>query len=241
MKTIVMMVAALAACGRPSPPEVPLGDAARFALLAKTRVAFSDGSTVMGDVGVSPAPAASLVGVALTPDASGTFATAPGISGTVYAADDAPPTPAALASAVDAMQRAVADAAGRASEIVDLDGGALLRRTLVTGVYHWNGAVTVPLDVKLDGSADDVWIFQVAGDLTIADGVQVRMIGDPPVPRHVFWQVSGQATLGSGAHLEGVVLAGQAVALRAGASVAGRVLSQGTISADAATVVEPAP
>jgi hypothetical protein len=235
-----MAAAALAACGRASPPPVALGDAARFAVLAAASITWTGDSVIGGDVGVG-APATSLAGLALVPDASGTFSTAPGVSGRVYAVDDAPPTPTTLMSATDDMQRAFADAAGRLPDIDDLDGGTLLKRTLVTAVYCWSGSVTIPLDVKLDGSATDVWIFQIAGDLKVAAGVAVHMIGDPPLPRNVFWQVSGDVSLGPGAHLEGVLLGPGAIAMASGASLNGRLLSQGAIALDGATIAEPSP
>jgi hypothetical protein len=53
--------------------------------------------------------------------------------------------------------------------------------------------------------------------------------------------VAGAATLGTGAHLEGVVLTQTAATLRTGASIKGRLLAQTAIVIDGSTIVEPAP
>ena len=48
----------------------------------------------------------------------------------------------------------------------------------------------IPTDVTLSGSATDVWIFQIAQDLTMSSDTNLFLIGGP-VPRNVFCQVSG--------------------------------------------------
>lgn len=53
----------------------------------------------------------------------------------------------------------------------------------------------------------------------------------------MFWQVSGSVTLGSSAHLEGIVLAKTAIALGSTASVNGRLLSQTAVTLINNTVV----
>jgi hypothetical protein len=46
------------------------------------------------------------------------------------------------------------------------------------GLYKWSTAVTISADVTLTGGANDIWIFQIAGDLAVAAGVSA----DPDAP-----------------------------------------------------------
>ena len=57
--------------------------------------------------------------------------------------------------------------------------------------------------------------------------------------KNIFWQVSGQAVLGTTAHLEGVVLSQTAVTLETGSSVNGRLLAQTAVELDTSTLVNP--
>jgi hypothetical protein len=59
------------------------------------------------------------------------------------------------------------------------------------------------------------------------------------VAENVFWQVSGQTTLDTTAHLEGIVLCQTAIELATGTSVNGRLLAQTAVTLDASTVVQP--
>jgi hypothetical protein len=97
----------------------------------------------------------------------------------------------------------------------------------------------IPTDLSLNGSATDVWIFQVAQDLTMSNGTSVLLTGGA-LPKNVFWQVSGQVDLGTTVHFEGVVLSQTAITLGTGASVEGRLLAQTAVVLRSSTVVEPA-
>ena len=44
--------------------------------------------------------------------------------------------------------------------------------TLAPGVYKWGTGLLIPTDVTLTGSATDVWIFQIAQDLTMSSATQ---------------------------------------------------------------------
>jgi len=94
--------------------------------------------------------------------------------------------------------------------------------------------------VTLSGGQTDVWIFEIAQDLTFATGATVHLTGGA-MPKNVFWQVSGSVDLGTGAHCEGIVLTQTAVTLKTGASVNGRILAQTAVDIDASTIVAPAP
>jgi hypothetical protein len=110
--------------------------------------------------------------------------------------------------------------------------------TLTRGVYQWGTGLLIPTDVTLTGSATDVWIFQIAQNLTVSSATNVLLTGGA-LAKNVFWQVSGGVDLGTTAHLEGVILGQTAIALRTGASITGRLLAQSAVSIDNSVVVQP--
>ena len=219
---------------------VNLGTAGGFAILAKTEVSTVPTSAITGNVGVSPAAATYLHGFSLTAHATNVFSTSLQVTGKVYAADYAVPTPSNLTTAIGDMETAFTDAAGRAPGVTELGAGNVGGMNLPPGVYKWGTGLLIPTDVTLTGSATDVWIFQIGQDLTISNGVRVSLAGGA-LPKNIFWQVAGLASLGTTSHLEGVLLSQTAITLGTGATVNGRLLAQSAVTLDASTVVEPAP
>jgi len=218
---------------------VDLGGAGDFAILAKTGVDTVPTSAVTGDVGLSPAAATFITGFSLSADATNVFATSPQVTGKIYAANYAVPTPANLTTSVSDMLLAFTDAAGRAPDVTELGAGNIGGTTIARGVYRWSTGLLIPTDVTLTGNATDVWIFQIAQNLTMSSGARVRLSGGA-LAKNVFWQVSGLADLGTTAHLEGAVLSSTSITLRTGATVNGRLLAQTAVNVDGSTVVEPA-
>ena len=219
---------------------VNLGTAGGFAMLAKSGISTVPASVITGNLGVSPAAATSVTGFSLIADATTVFSTSPQVTGKVYAADYAVPTPSNLTTAIGDMQLAFADAAGRAPGVTELGAGNVGGMNLAPGVYKWGTGLLIPSDVTLTGLSTDVWVFQIAQDLTMSSGVRINLAGGA-LPKNVFWQVAGLVDLGTTAHLEGVVLSQTAITLRTGASVNGRLLAQTAVAIDASTVVQPAP
>lgn len=80
-------------------------------------------------------------------------------------------------------------------------------------------------------SATDVWIFQVDGNLTVSSAMNVTLAGGA-LAKNIFWQVSGETTLGTTAHFEGTVLSMTGITLRTGASLTGRALAQTAVILD---------
>jgi len=228
--------------GSVATPELPvsLGTAGTFVILAKSGISTVPPSVITGDMGASPVTATAITGFSLVADATNVFATSTQVTGRVYAANYAVPTPANLTAAVGDMQLAFTDAAGRAAGTTELGAGDIGGMTLDAGVYKWGTGLLIPTDVTLTGSATDVWIFQVAQDLTMSSGASVLLAGGA-LPENVFWQVAGQVSLGTTAHAEGVVLTQTSVTLATGASINGRLLAQTAVSLDQATVTQPAP
>ncbi len=217
---------------------VALGSASAFVILAKSGVSNVPTSTITGDVGLSPAAGTFLTGFALSMDATNAFSTSPQVTGKLYAADFAAPTPALLTTAISDQVLAFTDAAGRAADVTELGAGSIGGRTLGAGVYRWSTGLGLPTDVTLSGSATDVWIFQVAQNLTVANGVRVTLTGGA-LPKNVFWQVAGAVELGTTSHLEGIVLCQTAITLRTGASLTGRAFAQTAVALDGNTVTGP--
>jgi hypothetical protein len=57
--------------------------------------------------------------------------------------------------------------------------------------------------------------------------------------RNIFWQVAGQATLGTTSHFEGIILSQTGITFQSGASFNGRALAQTAVILDANTIVKP--
>src|SRR5471032_3150673 len=83
-------------------------------------------------------------------------------------------TPSNLTVAVLDMQEAYTDAAGRITpDFTELGTGNIGGMTLIPGLYKWGTGVFVPTDVTLSGGPNDVWIFQMAGNFKVANGVAI--------------------------------------------------------------------
>jgi hypothetical protein len=219
---------------------VNLGSAGTYAILAETGISTVPTSAVTGNMGVSPAAASYITGFGLTADATNVFATSPQVTGNVYASDYAAPTPSNLTTAIDDMQQALTDAAGRAPDVTELGAGDIGGMTLTAGVYQWGTGLLIPTDVTLSGSATDVWIFQIAQNLTVSSAASIVLSGGA-LSQNVFWEVAGSTEIGTTAHIEGVVLCQTSIALQTGASINGRLLAQSQVSIDGSAVVQPAP
>jgi hypothetical protein len=219
---------------------VNLGTAGGYAILAESGISSVPTCAITGNLGISPAAATFIAGFSLIADSTNAFSTSPQVTGKVYAADYTPPTPSNLTTAVGDMQTAFTDAAGRAPNVTGLGAGNIGGMTLAAGVYKWSTGLLIPADVTLTGSATDVWIFQVAQDLTMSNATSVVLAGGA-ASKNVFWQVAGSADVGTTARLEGTILTKTAVALRTGASIEGRLLAQTAVTLESNAVVAPSP
>ncbi|MEQ8525238.1 ice-binding family protein [Gracilimonas sp.] len=220
-----------------SPDSVNLGTAGNYVLLAKTAISTVPASVITGDVGISPAAETYITGFNLT-DATG-YATSPQITGKVYASDMASPTPSNLTTAVSDMETAFTDAAGRVTpDFVELHVGDLGGKTLIPGLYKWGNTVIVPTSFEINGDENSIWIFQIAGDLTVSSDINVILAGGAQA-KNIFWQVSGEVNIGTNAHFEGIILSMTAINLNTGASLNGRALAQSAITLDQNTITQP--
>jgi len=236
-----LLLSLAAACGGTNSGSgaVELGTAGHYAILAKSGVSTVPASAITGDVGVSPAAASYITGFSLTMDATNAFSASPQVTGKVFSADYSAPTPSDMTTAIGDMENAFSDAAGRAPDVTELGAGDIGGKTLDPGVYKWGTGLLIPTDLTLKGNATDLWIFQIAGDLTMSSATKVILSGGA-VAKNVVWQVAGLVELGTTSHLEGIVLTKTAITLGTGASVNGRLLAQTAVDIDASTVVQPA-
>ncbi len=226
--SFMVPVAAFAA----GPATVNTLSASNFAVLSKTGVTDVPASIITGNVGASP-----ISGTAI-------LMTCEEVTGTIYSVNAAGPLPCRvidstlLTTAVSDMETAYTDAAGRTlPDATELGSGNIGGMTIAPGLYKWSTGVTIPTNVTLSGGASDVWIFQIAGDLSIASAKSVLLSGGA-IASNIFWQVGGPtgATLGTTATVNGTILSAKQVILQTGAVLNGRALAQTQVTLDHSTV-----
>jgi len=211
---------------------VNLGVAGNFAILSKTGITSVYKSSITGDIGTSPITGAAMV------LACGE------VTGNVYSVDAAGPackttSASMLTTAISNMQTAYTDAAGRNTpDFVNLGAGNIGGKTLTPGLYKFTSSVVIPTDIALEGGPDDVWIFQVSGNLDMSSAVRVTLSGGAQA-KNIFWQVAGAVTFGTTSHFEGIILGQTAIHLRTGASINGRLLAQTAATLQKSTVTQP--
>jgi len=233
------------------PDAVVLGnygdyDYGDFVILSETGITNTDSHTsvINGDIGTSPETAATMndiwcteiigtiVGVDAAYVGSGVqtcFAGNPPLSNKTW-----------VDNAILNMVTVYNTTAGIPNpDGIDLYGGNIGGQTFAPGLYKWNSDVIIPTSVTLSGGANDVWIFQIAGDLSIspAGGIEVILSGGA-LASNVFWQVGGPvgATLGTYSTFNGTILSAKAIIIQTGAVLNGRAWAQSTVTLDASTV-----
>ena len=223
---------------------VNLGTAEDFVILTKTGVTTTAGGFIKGDIGTSPIVAAALTGFGLVLDISTTFSTSSLVEGNIYGADYTSPTPAKLTTAISDMETAFVDASGRSiPDYIELYTGDLtgtgvalsLKPALTPGLYKLGTGVEFTGVVKFMGSSTDIWILQIAKDLTVGPGANIILEGGA-LPENIFWQVSGKTFIGAGAHVQGILLSKTAIIFDAGSSLTGRALSQTAVTMITTTI-----
>lgn len=234
--TLAVLLTQHAATGAQAP--VGLGTAGNYVILAKSGISTVPPSAVTGDLGVSPIDSTAITGFPLILDGTTQFSTSSQVTGRVFGADYASPTPARLTTAVSDMETAYTDAAGRSlPDATELGAGNIGGMTIAPGLYKWGSGMTIPTDVTLSGGPNDVWIFQIAGNLTMASTRSVILSGGAQAG-NIFWQVAGGVgvDLGTGSHFEGILMTQAGINLQTGASINGRLLSQTAVTLDANAV-----
>lgn len=220
-----------------------LGAAGSYVILAKTGVhAVTTPNVVTGNVGISPAAATGITGFALDLPAGSAYSTSAQVTGKVYAPGYAEPTPTNLTAAVSSMEDAYLAATLKATTGSPACPGTghFGSQTLAAGVYTCAVDVDIATatNLTLNGSATDVWVFQITGNLSQAANTRVNLTGGA-LPQNVFWQVSGNVNVLAGAHFEGILLAKTDITFGSLSSINGRLFSQTAINLNATTVTQP--
>ena len=220
-----------------SPFTVLLGTADTYVILTKAGISTIF-SAITGNIGTSPAAASYITGFALIADSSNVFSTSKYVTGEVFAADYAAPTPVNIGTAILDMGIAYSDAAGRASDEINREDGLVTGQTFNTGVYKWTTDINFSADIYISGSDTDIFIFQTTGNVIAGAGAKINLVGGA-VATNVFWQVAGFVVAGSGAELQGNFLVATFAAFQTGSRLDGRVLSQTAVTLDQVTFVDP--
>ena len=225
-------------------PDFPanLGTSYGFVILSKSGITNISTSAITGNIGTSPISGTAITGLDDCLQ----------VVGTIYTVTTAGPpcrvvAPTLLTAAVSAMEAAYTAAAGRTNPTAtELGDGNIGGMTLAPGLYKWSTDVDIQTDVTLSGGANDVWIFQIAGDLSIAakgdlaSGIKVLLSGGAQAS-NVFWQVGGAtgATLGTYSTFNGTILSAKQIILSTGAVLNGRAWAQSQVTLDTNTIVKP--
>jgi hypothetical protein len=242
---------------------VDLGTAANYVILDEATVTFTPIATstttptITGNIGVSPNAASFITGFSLALDPTKCFAKSTQVTGKIYAADysytngcgtsattdTATMLTTAVGNKVTAYNLAAGKPAGVGASNLNLGAGIIPSgQNFAPGTYTWNsgtpgGNVGMTGNITLTGSATDVWLFQISGNLNLASGTNITLVG--ALPQNVFWQVAGGVVVNSSAHMEGVVLSATNISLVTGATVKGRLLARTGVLMDSNTVTQP--
>ncbi len=219
---------------------INLGTAGDYTILAKTGISTTGTTSITGNIGVSPAASTYITGFGLILSSSGQFATSSLVNGNVYAATYASPTPAGLTTAVNDMQTAYTNGAGRTNpNYVNLGAGNINGMTLVPGLYKWGTGVSISTGITLTGNSSSVWIFQISGGLTFGNGAQIILSGGVQ-PQNIFWVVASGVSIGTSSSFDGIVLSQTDITIATGASMTGLALAQTAVTLESDTLKAPA-
>lgn len=223
--------------GNTEPLEVvDLGTAGNYVVLAKSAINNNPTSDFTGDLGLSPMAESFITGFSQTAETG--HSTSAQVTGRIYAADMADPTPSNLTTAVENMETAYTNAAGRSGpDFMELYTGEIGGKVLTPGLYKWNSTVLIADDVTFSGTENDVWILQVSDNVTMSSDTNIILSGGAQA-KNIFWQVAGEVTIGTDSHFEGIILSMTGITLNTGASLNGRILAQTAAIFDGNSVVE---
>ena len=204
--------------GSASAAQAPigLGTAASFAVLAGSGITNTGTTTITGDIGTFPTPTETGVASMV-------------LTGVDHAGD------AVTQQAKTDLNTAYNIAAGATppTAVATELGGT----TLTPGIY--NGAtlqITGILTLDTVGDPNAVFVFQTASTLITASNSAVVVLNGARAC-NVYWQVGSSATLGTGSHLVGTVLASTSITATTAATVEGRLLAlNGAVTLDTNTI-----
>jgi len=228
-----------------NPASVNLGNAASFAVLAKTYITTGASSTINGDIGAGAAITTGATsthrgsiyaGAAITTGAGNTIdgnlfagAAITNGAGTEISGSQKTGQPAvspSFSSAMTSLDSAFSDATNRTATVIDSELGG---KTLTSGVYSATSAAYITLTgvLTLDAANDPnaVFIIRSTGYLVAAASSSVALINGAQA-KNVFWVTGGYMSIGANAKLAGNIMSADYVTLGANAEVQGRIFSR---------------
>lgn len=222
---------------------VDLGAAGNFVIFSNTAVTSVFQSNVVGNIGTAGTGADTTI---QCPELTA--------GGKIFSVDATYPDAACLTIdgpgvgvAAGNMAAAITDAKGRTipDSVDDQTGlaGNISGLTLAPGLYKWNTGVLIDLTgVTITGGANDVWIFQISGNLTVNNGATITLGGSAQA-KNIFWQVGGVAgaMIGSAVNFKGVILADTGITVDTASTVLGRLYSNPAITLKMNVITPPAP
>jgi hypothetical protein len=185
--------------------SVGLGKAASFSVLGGSTITNTGNTTMFGDLGL--APGSSVTG-------------APVVLGAEHIDD------AVASEAKNALTTAATTAANEASN--GSAGTELAGQEFLPGVYTASTSLLLSsgsVTLNAQGDPNAVFIFQIGSTLTTGSNTDVSLINGAQAC-NVFWRVGSSATLGTGTHFVGTIMAADSITANTGATIHGRLLAQ---------------
>jgi len=217
----IVILAAIVLNASAASAQPLLGSAQGFAVLGASTVTNTGASILTGNAGVSPgteltgflpAPANTIAGPGTVTPGLGV------VTGTIYAGGMVAAQAhgdAAIAHA--ALGLLACDRTLAPTQILGM--GAL--STLPSGVYCFPSSAQLTGTLTLTGSGP--WIFKIGTTLTTASNAIVLVDGSNC--GSIFWRLGTSATLGTGTHFAGNVLAMASITATTGVSVSGSLMA----------------
>lgn len=103
--------------------------------------------------------------------------------------------PTYMTMAIGDMEIAQNDTAGRSlPNFTELAAGEIGGLTLAHSLYKWSSHLLVSNNLTLSSGPNDVWIFQIAGNLNQANVTRISLAGGAQA-KNIFWQTAGAVTI----------------------------------------------
>jgi len=224
-----------------SPSMVDLGIAGSFTILAQSLITTTGTTSIVGDIGISPAAATFIQGFGLSYTPGDDYSTSSLVDGKVYAPEYSGTTATMLGTAVSNKDAAYSEAIGRPVDETELGTGDITGLILNASVYSWAGGVVIGsagVTINVNGTADDVWIFIIGGTLTVAADAEIYLTNGA-LPARIFWAVAGVTSIGANAKMKGIILCESTIGFITGASLTGRALSKTDVTLQSNAITPP--
>jgi ice-binding like protein len=184
---------------------VGLGSAASFSVLAGSTVTNTGPTTMFGDLGLYPGTS---------------VAGEPHVLGQTHVDDQV------AIEAKNALTTAYTNAESRPPS--GSAGTQLAGQSFSPGVYNASESLLLSsgsVTLNAEGNPNAVFIFQVDSTLITGSNTTVSLVNGAQAC-NVFWQVGSSATLGSGTHFVGTIMASASITANTAATIHGRLLAQ---------------